>query len=109
MAYLACRLLYIAATLGLMPICIIASTTGLTLIYMLAILSIHMLIKGVSKAQRCSFISLNLVLPVAATLGLTPICIVASCASLLLIYIDASHTSLTPILICTNASHIRRI
>ena len=109
MAYLAYHPLYIAATLGLMPIYTVASTTSLTLIYMLAILGIHMLIKGISKAQRCSFISLNLVLPVAATLGLTPICIVASCASLLPICINASCAGFTPILICINASYIRRI
>jgi hypothetical protein len=109
MAHLACRPLYMAATLGLMPICTVASTTGLTLIYMLAMLGIHMLIEGVSKAQRCSFTSLDLVLPAAATLGLTPICMVASCAGLLPICIDASRAGLTPILICTNASHTRRI
>ena len=44
-----------------------------------------MLIKGVSKAQRYSFTLLDLVLPITATLGL------------ILIYIDASYTSLIPI------------
>ena len=71
-----------AATLGLMPICMVASRTSLLPIYinasrtsltpipiyMLAMLGIHMLLKGVSKAQCYSFISLDLVLPVAATL-----------------------------------------
>ena len=65
-----------------MPICIVASRVSLLLIYinasrasltpipiyMLAMLDIHMLIKGVLKAQRCSLISLNLVLPAAANL-----------------------------------------
>ena len=87
-----------AATLGLMPICTVASTTGLTLIYMLAMLGIHMLIKGVSKAQRCSFTSLDLVLPAAATLGLTPICMLAMLV--IPICIDASRAGLTPIPIC---------
>ena len=109
MAHLAYRLLYIAATLGLMPICTVASITSLTLIYILAILDIYILIKGVSKAQRCSFILLDLVLPAAATLGLTPIYIVASCAGLLPICIDASRAGLILILICTNANYIRRI
>ena len=59
-----------AATLGLMPICINTSHAGLILIYILAMLGIYMLVKGVLKAQRCSFTSLNLVLPIAATLGL---------------------------------------
>ena len=49
MAYLACCLLYIAATLGLILICTVASTISLILIYMLAILGIYMLIKGVLK------------------------------------------------------------
>ena len=76
--------IYIAATLGLMliyidasragliPIYIVASRAGLTpiLIYTLAMLGIYMLIKGVLKAQCCSFTSLNLVLPTAATLWL---------------------------------------
>ena len=79
-----------AATLGLMPICIAASITGLTLIHMLAMLGIHMLIEGVLKAQRCSFMSLDLVLPAAATLGLMPICMVASRAGLLPIYTAAT-------------------
>ena len=52
------------------PICIDASRAGLIpiLICMLAMLDIHMLIEGMSKAQHYSFISLDLVLPVAATL-----------------------------------------
>ena len=90
-----------AATLGLILICTVASTTSLTLIYMLAMLGIYMLIEGVLKAQYYSFISLNLILPAAATLGLTPIYIVASRASLLPICTVASTTSLTPI--CTVA------
>ena len=109
MAYLAYHPLYMAATLGLMPIYTVASTTSLTLIYMLAILGIYMLIKGVLKAQHYSFISLNFVFPTAATLGLMPICIVASCTSFLPICINASRTSLTLILICINASHTRHI
>ena len=72
-------------------------------------LGIYMLIKGVLKAQYYSFTSLDFVLPAAATLGLMPICMVASCASLLPICIDASRASLILILICTNASHIRCI
>ena len=72
-----------AATLGLIPICTVASTTGLTPICTVAMLGIHILLKGISKAQRCSFTSLDLVLPAAATLGLTPI------------GMDASHTSHT--------------
>ena len=108
-AYLAYRLLYIAATLGFILICIVASTTSLTLIYMLAILGIYMLIKGVLKAQYYSFILFNLVLPTAATLGLMLICIVVSCTSLLLIYINASRAGFILILIYINASHIRRI
>ena len=59
-----------AATLGLIPIYIDASYTSLIPIYILAILGIYILIKGVSKAQRCSFTLLNLVLPTAATLWL---------------------------------------
>ena len=101
--------IYIAATLGLIPICTVASTTGLTLIYMLAMLGIYMLIKGMLKAQCCSFILLDFVFPAAATLGFMPICMVASCTGLLLICIDASCAGLTPILICTNASYIRCI
>ena len=62
---------------------------------MLAILGIHMLIKGVLKAQHCSFISLNLILPTAATLSLTPIYILAMLV--IPICINASCTSLTPI------------
>ena len=92
-----------------MPICTVASITSLTLIYMLAMLGIHILIKGVSKVQHCSFISLDLVLPAAATLGLTLIYMVASYTSLLPICVNASRASFTLILICTNASHIRRI
>ena len=109
-----------------MPICIAASTTSLTLIhtvasttsltpiytaassvalpiYMLAMLGIHILIEGMSKAQRYSFTSLDLVLPAAAILGLTPICMVASRTNLLPIYIDASRAGFTPIPICTLA------
>ena len=54
-----------------------------------------MLIKGVLKVQYYSFISLNFVLPAAATLGLILIYIVASCTSLLLICINTNYTSLT--------------
>ena len=108
-AHLTYHLLYIAATLGLIPICTIASTTSLTLIYMLAMLGIYILIKGVSKIQHYSFISLNFILSAAATLGLTPICIIASCTGLLLICINTSYTSFTLILICTNASHTKCI
>ena len=72
-----------AATLGLMPICTVASTTGLTPIYTVAMLGIHILLKGISKAQRCSFTSLDLILPAAATLGLMPICTVASTTGLI--------------------------
>ena len=53
---------------------------------MLAMLGIHMLIKGVLKAQRCSFTLLDLVLPTAATLGLIPLCIDASYAGLIHAY-----------------------
>ena len=87
-----------AAILGLMPICIVASITSFTLIYMLAMLGIYILIKGVLKVQRCNFISLNFVLPVAATLSLILICILAML--IILICINASCVSLTPILIC---------
>ena len=92
-----------------MPICTVVSTISLILIYILAILGIHMLIKGVLKVQYCSFISLNLVLFTAATLGLMPIYIIASYTNLLLICINASRASLTLILIYTNMSHTRRI
>ena len=57
-----------------------------------------MLIKGVLKAQRYSFISLDLVLPVAATLGLILIYILAMLV--ILIYINASHANLILIPIC---------
>ena len=51
-----------------MPICTVANTTSLTPIYTVAMLGIYILLKGISKAQYCSFTSLNLVLPAAATL-----------------------------------------
>ena len=60
----------VASRTGPLPICIEASCAGLTPIpiCMLAMLDIHMLIEGVSKAQRCSFTSLDLILPAAAIL-----------------------------------------
>ena len=58
----------VASTTGLTPICTVASTTGLTPICMVAMLGIHILLEGISKAQRCSFTSLDLILPAAATL-----------------------------------------
>ena len=64
-------------------------------------LGIHILLEGISKAQRCSFMSLDLVLPAAATLGLMPIYIVASRAGLIPIYTVANTTSFIPI--CTVA------
>ena len=90
--------IYIAATLGLIPICIVASTTSLTLIYILAILGIYILIKGVSKVQYYSFILFNLILPTAATFSLTLIYILA--ILIILICINASRVSFTLILIC---------
>ena len=65
---------------------------------MLAILGIHILIKGVLKVQHCSFISLNLILFTAATLGLTPICMLAMLV--IPIYINASYANFTLIPIC---------
>ena len=76
-----------------MPICTVASIINFTLIYILAILGIYMLIKGVSKVQYYSFISLNLILSAATTLSLILICILA--ILVILIYINASHTNLT--------------
>ena len=60
----------VASCTSPLPIYIDASRAGLTPIpiYILAILNIHMLLKGISKAQRCSFTLLNLILPVVATL-----------------------------------------
>ena len=81
----------------------------LILICMLAILSIYMLIKGVSKAQYCSFILFNFVFPAAATIGLILICIIASRTSLLLICINASRASFILIPVYTDASLIRHI
>ena len=69
-SYASLILIYIATTLGLIPICIDASYASLILIYILDMLGIYMRIKGVLKAQRYSFILLNLVLPIAATLSL---------------------------------------
>ena len=85
-SYTSLTLIYTAATLGLIPICTVASLTSLILVYILAMLGIHILIKGVLKAQRYSFTLLDLVLPTAATLGLIPICIVASLISLIYTY-----------------------
>ena len=64
---------------------------------MLAILSIYVFIKGVLKMQYYSFILLDFIFSIAATLGLILICIITSCTTLLLICIDASRTSLAPI------------
>ena len=78
-----------------MPIYTVASTTSLTLIYMLAILGIHMLIKGILKAQHYSFISLDFVLLITATLSLIPICILA--ILIIPICINTSRAGLIPI------------
>ena len=66
-------------------------------------LSIYILLKGILKAQRCSFMLLDFVLPVAATLGLMPIYIAASTTSLTLIRTVASTTGLTPIYTAASA------
>ena len=68
-----------------MPIYMDASRAGLIPIYMVAMLGIHMLIKGVSKAQRYSFILLNLILPAATILGLIQVCQQRLAVSILLL------------------------
>ena len=61
--------------------CTVASTTSFIPIYIVVILGIYILLKGILKIQYYNFILLNLVLPTAATLGLIPICINTSYAS----------------------------
>jgi hypothetical protein len=48
-----------ASTTSLTLIYMAASSTSLTLIYTLALLGVYIFIKGVSKAQRFSFMSLD--------------------------------------------------
>jgi hypothetical protein len=58
----------VASPTGLIPICSAASSAGYTNLYASLAKRTYVLVEGVSKAQRCSFTSLDLVLPVAATL-----------------------------------------